>query len=57
MESTYYFRAPENYVKKTKAKLLHWTLGGPWFKDQRNMGGDFAIEWFKSRDEAMRLWE
>ncbi len=38
-------------------KLIHWTLGGPWFKDQRNMGGDFAIEWFIARDEAMRLWE
>ena len=49
-------------VKKYKTenvnpKLLHWTLGGPWFKDQRNMGGDFAIEWFNARDEAMRLWE
>ena len=38
-------------------KLIHWTLGGPWFNDQRNMGGDFAIEWFKARDEAMKLWD
>ena len=39
------------------AKLIHWTLGGPWFKDQRKYGGQFAIEWFTARDEAMRLWE
>ena len=50
--------APENYVKEnSNSKLLHWTLGGPWFKGQRNMGGDFATEWFNARDEAMRLWE
>ena len=39
------------------AKLIHWTLGGPWFKEQRNLGSQFVIEWFTSRDESMRLWE
>ena len=40
-----------------ESKLVHWTLGGPWFKDQRNMGGVFSLEWFCARDQAMRLWE
>jgi len=39
------------------ASLLHWTLGGPWFRDQRCMGGALAAEWFGARDESMRLWE
>lgn len=40
-----------------RAALLHWTLGGPWFKEQRGMGGGLAAEWFGARDEAMRLWD
>lgn len=40
-----------------RAALLHWTLGGPWFKEQRGMGGQLAAEWFGARDEAMRLWD
>jgi hypothetical protein len=37
--------------------LLHWTLGGPWFREQRTMGEVLAAEWFAARDEAFRLWE
>ena len=37
--------------------LVHWTLGGPWFKDQRLMGGKLAAEWFSARDDAMKLWD
>ena len=37
--------------------LLHWTLGGPWFRDQRTMGGPLAAEWFSARDDASRLWD
>lgn len=40
-----------------KVNMLHWTLGGPWFKDQRLMGGSFAAEWFSARDEAMKLYD
>ena len=39
------------------AALLHWTLGGPWFREQRTMGGPLAAEWFSARDDAMRLWD
>lgn len=37
--------------------LLHWTLGGPWFREQRTKGGPLAAEWFSARDDAMKLWE
>lgn len=40
-----------------EAGLLHWTLGGPWFSEQRTMGGVLAAEWFASRDAALRLWD
>ena len=39
------------------ATLLHWTLGGPWFRDQRRMGGALAAEWFGAREDASRLWD
>jgi hypothetical protein len=39
------------------ASLLHWTLGGPWFRQQRTMGDGLAAEWFGARDDAMRLWD
>ena len=37
--------------------LLHWTLGGPWFREQRTMGGPLAAEWFAARDDAFRLYD
>jgi hypothetical protein len=39
------------------ATLLHWTLGGPWFREQRTMGGVLAAEWFGARDDAVKLWD
>jgi len=39
------------------ASLLHWTLGGPWFREQATMGGVLAAEWYRARDDAMRLWD
>jgi hypothetical protein len=38
-------------------KLLHWTLGGPWFREQFGMGGALAAEWYRARDDAMTLWD
>ena len=37
--------------------LIHWTLGGPWFKDQRTMGGVLAAKWFAARDQSMKLFD
>jgi lipopolysaccharide biosynthesis glycosyltransferase len=39
------------------AALLHWTLGGPWFRESRTMGGPLAARWYAARDDAMRLWD
>ena len=47
----------KNIYKDDKTKLVHWTLGGPWFREQRNLGGNYSIDWFCARDEAMRLWD
>ncbi len=44
-------------AKAEGASLLHWTLGGPWFKAQRTMGGALAAEWFAARDDAFRFFE
>ncbi len=41
----------------SNSKLSHWTLGGPWFNDQRTLGGASAAEWFASRDKAFKLWD
>ncbi len=40
-----------------KAALIHWTLGGPWFKDQRDLHNKLSYKWFKARDEAMKLYD
>ena len=49
--------AVQDPAKAEDAPLLHWTLGGPWFKAQRTIGGELAAEWFAARDEAFRLFE
>ena len=44
--------------EQSKSKgLIHWTLGGPWFKEQRTMGGHLAARWFAARDDALKLWD
>lgn len=48
--------AGQNCSESKHAALLHWTMGGPWFQEQRTMGGELAAEWFSARDQAMRLW-
>nr|WP_114993589.1 hypothetical protein [Synechococcus sp. UW179A] len=49
--------APARAVAEGGPRLLHWTLGGPWFREQRSMGGALAAEWFGARDDAMKLWD
>lgn len=39
-----------------ESPLVHWTLGGPWFKELRTKSGSLAAEWFSARDDAMKLW-
>ncbi len=40
---------------KNKA-LVHWTLGGPWFKGQKEYNEFLTSEWFKARDGIIKLW-
>ena len=47
----------QNEFNENNPKLIHWTLGGPWFKEQRLSGNQLSAEWFAKRDEAFRLWE
>ena len=48
----------DDLKNETKSlSLVHWTLGGPWFKEQRVMGGKLAAKWFASRDNSMKLWD
>jgi hypothetical protein len=49
--------AVQDPATATTAQLLHWTLGGPWFSEQRTMGAGLAAEWFAARDAAFRLWD
>jgi hypothetical protein len=49
--------AVQEPAKATASALLHWTLGGPWFREQRTMGEGLAAEWFAARDDAFRLWD
>jgi hypothetical protein len=56
-DSWNYLVAVQEHVKADSALLLHWTLGGPWFSEQRTMGAALAAEWFAARDAAFRLWD
>jgi len=49
--------AVQDPAKAVGSTLLHWTLGGPWFREQRTMGEGLAAEWFAARDDAFRLWD
>ena len=39
------------------ASLIHWTLGGPWFKEQRDYEDILTDKWFKAREDSMRLYD
>ena len=36
---------------RTDASLLHYTIGGPWFKEYENT--EYAAEWFAERDRML----
>jgi lipopolysaccharide biosynthesis glycosyltransferase len=40
------------YDYNPAAKLVHYTLGGPWFDEYRN--SEYASEWFAEREEGAR---
>ena len=47
----------QDNLQGVDSPLIHWTLGGPWFKDQRIQGGVLDAKWFAARDESMKLFD
>ena len=45
---------PESKEKIDQLSLVHWTLGGPWFKNGKNLSV-LDREWLLARDEAMNF--
>ena len=41
--------------KKSSPKILHWTLGGPWFKGEKQIK-ELSKEWFLARENSIELW-
>lgn len=35
------------------AKLVHWTLGGPWWQEFRNAGGAYSIQWRRWKERLL----
>ena len=52
-----YLVGVQSIEKSRSASMLHWTLGGPWFPEQRTIGGNLAAEWYSARDDAFKLWQ
>ncbi len=46
----------QNYDDNVDLSLIHWTLGGHWFREERLMGKELAAEWFSAREDAFKLW-
>ena len=56
------FLVDENEIDKSEITesnppLLHWTLGGPWFKAQREIKNNFNEEWFECRKRITSYWD
>ena len=56
-ESWNYLVNVQSEEKSEKAKLIHWTLGGPWFSDQRKLDDPLTKEWFNAKEDANKLWD
>ena len=48
---------PNNISNISNSSLIHWTLGGPWFKEQRDYSDPLCSKWFKAREESMQLYD
>ena len=45
---------PGSKEKIDQLSLVHWTLGGPWFKNDQEFSA-LDKEWFLARDQAMNF--
>ena len=44
-----------NKTLPNEPKLIHWTLGGPWFKDSIPSEKNFSDEWFEARKKCIEI--
>ena len=44
-------------IQNNDASLIHWTLGGPWFKEHRDYKDLLTSKWFKAREESISLYD
>ena len=42
-------------IQPNKPKLIHWTLGGPWFNDSVSLERNFSDEWFDARKNCIKI--
>ena len=45
---------PKNKNQNHKIALLHWTLGGPWFKSTKKLS-EFDKYWFNARNDSIKI--
>lgn len=49
-------RKNDERIFSKKPKLVHWTLGGPWFEKQSKSKDSFDEDWFIKRKKIIELW-
>ena len=47
----------EDFSNNDSDSLIHWTLGGPWFKELRDYNNILTNKWFKAREESIKLYD
>ena len=57
IKGTWNYLVQDSKKSNDNASLIHWTLGGPWFKEQRDYEDVLTDKWFKAREESMRLYD
>ena len=57
IKGTWNYLVQDHKKSNDNASLIHWTLGGPWFKEQRDYEDVLTDKWFKAREESMRLYD
>tara|TARA_A100000164_G_C21854469_1_gene746740 strand:- start:84 stop:776 length:693 start_codon:yes stop_codon:yes gene_type:complete len=57
IKGTWNYLVQDPKKSNSNASLIHWTLGGPWFKEQRDYEDILTDKWFNAREESMRLYD
>ena len=57
IKGTWNYLVKDSKNSNNNASLIHWTLGGPWFKEQRDYEDILTDKWFKAREDSIRLYD